>query len=178
MGTLTVWKFDTPEGADRAEAILIDLSKQQLIDIGDAATVSWPADRKKPKTRQLATLTGPGAGWGALWGMLFGLIFFVPLLGAAIGAGLGALAGHFSKRRDQPGLHRVGAAAGDAGHVGAVPAVRQRGDRQGQAGAGRPATAADLDEPQHRAGAAAARRLRRRVVGAPSRPGCRTALIP
>jgi uncharacterized membrane protein len=96
MATLTVWKFDTPEGADRAEAVLIDLSKQQLIDISDAATVSWPADRKKPRTRQLSSLTGAGAGWGALWGTLFGLIFFVPLLGAAIGAGLGALAGHFS----------------------------------------------------------------------------------
>jgi uncharacterized membrane protein len=96
MATLTVWKFDTPDAADRAEAILVDLSKQQLIDIGDAATVSWPPDRKKPKTRQLSGLTGAGAGWGALWGMLFGLIFFVPLLGAAIGAGIGALAGHFS----------------------------------------------------------------------------------
>jgi uncharacterized membrane protein len=96
MATLTVWKFDTPDAADRAEAILVDLSNQQLIDIGDAATVSWPTDRKKPKTRQLSGLTGAGAGWGALWGMLFGLIFFVPLLGAAIGAGIGALAGHFS----------------------------------------------------------------------------------
>jgi len=96
MATLTVWKFDRPEAADRAEAILIDLSKQQLIEIGDAATVSWPADRRKPRTRQLSGLTGTGAGWGALWGTLFGLIFFVPLLGAAIGAGLGALAGHFS----------------------------------------------------------------------------------
>lgn len=96
MATLTVWKFDDPDAADRAEAILVDLSKQQLIEIGDAATVSWPPDRKKPRTRQLSGLTGAGAGWGALWGMLFGLIFFVPLLGAAIGAGLGALAGHFS----------------------------------------------------------------------------------
>lgn len=96
MATLTVWKFDTPDGADQAERVLVDLSKQQLIDIGDAATVSWPADRKKPKTRQLSGLAGVGAGWGALWGTLFGLIFFVPLLGAAVGAGLGALAGHFS----------------------------------------------------------------------------------
>lgn len=96
MATLTVWKFDRPEAADRAEAILVDLSKQELIEIRDAATVSWPAERKKPKTRQLSGLTGAGAGWGALWGTLFGLIFFVPLLGAAVGAGLGALAGHLS----------------------------------------------------------------------------------
>lgn len=96
MAVLTVWGFDSPDGADRAEAVLVELSKQQLIEIGDAATVSWPPDRKKPKTRQLSGRTGLGAGWGALWGTLFGLIFFVPLLGAALGAGLGALTGHFS----------------------------------------------------------------------------------
>jgi uncharacterized membrane protein len=96
MAVLTVWKFDTPDGADRAESTLVDLSRQKLIEIRDAATVSWPADRKKPKTRQLSSLTGAGASWGALWGVLFGLIFFVPLLGAAVGAGLGAIAGHFT----------------------------------------------------------------------------------
>jgi uncharacterized membrane protein len=98
MAVLTVWKFDSPEGADRAETILVDLSKQQLIDIADAATVSWPPERKKPKTRQLSGMLGTttGAGWGALWGLLFGLIFFVPLLGAAVGAGLGALTGRFA----------------------------------------------------------------------------------
>lgn len=96
MASLTVWRFETPDGADRAEQILLDLSKQRLIDIEDAATVSWPADRKRPKTRQLSSLTGAGAGWGALWGLLFGLLFFVPLLGVAVGAGMGALAGRFT----------------------------------------------------------------------------------
>lgn len=96
MAALTVWKFDTPEGAEQAEGVLADLSKQQLIEIRDAATVSWPPDRDKPKTRERTSLTGVGASWGALWGLLFGIIFFVPLLGAAIGAGLGALAGHFT----------------------------------------------------------------------------------
>jgi uncharacterized membrane protein len=98
MAVLTVWKFDRPDGAERAETILVDQSKQQLIEIFDAATVSWPPERQKPKTRQLSGRLGTsvGAGWGALWGMLFGLIFFVPLLGAAVGAGLGALSGHFS----------------------------------------------------------------------------------
>jgi uncharacterized membrane protein len=98
MSVLTVWKFDRPDGAERAETVLVNLSKQELIDIFDAATVSWPPERQKPKTRQLSGRLGSaaGAGWGALWGMLFGLIFFVPLLGAAVGAGLGALSGHFS----------------------------------------------------------------------------------
>ena len=93
MGTLTVWKFDTASGADDATDTLRQLSTQHLITIHDAATVRWDEGKKKPKTRQLANLTGAGALGGAFWGMLFGLIFFVPLLGAAIGAASGALAG-------------------------------------------------------------------------------------
>src|SRR3954447_5942020 len=93
MATLTVWKFDTAEGANEAEASLEILAKQELIKVHDAATVSWPANKKKPKTRQLASLAGAGALGGAFWGMLFGLIFFIPLLGLAIGAGIGALTG-------------------------------------------------------------------------------------
>ena len=96
MATLTVWKFDTPSGAEQAEATLLDLQKQQLITVHDAATVSWEQGRKKPKTRQARNMTGAGALGGSFWGLLFGLIFFVPLLGLAIGAGLGALAGSMS----------------------------------------------------------------------------------
>jgi uncharacterized membrane protein len=93
MTTLTVWKFDSPTGADEAVATLGRLAKQELIAIQDAATVSWPVDAKKPKTRQLRNLTGGGALTGMFWGMLFGLIFLVPFLGAAIGAATGAIAG-------------------------------------------------------------------------------------
>ena len=93
MGTLTVWKFDSAEGADTATKILQDLASQNLIKIHDAATVSWETGKRKPKTRQLNNLAGAGALGGAFWGMLFGLIFFVPLLGAAIGAATGALTG-------------------------------------------------------------------------------------
>ncbi len=93
MATLTAWKFDTPEGADQAEATLIQLSKEELIKIHDAATVSWEPGKKKPKTRQLQSLVGTGAVGGAFWGLLFGLLFFVPLLGLALGAAGGALGG-------------------------------------------------------------------------------------
>ena len=96
MATLTVWKFTTPNGAEQAERTLLDLQKQKLITVHDAATVSWEQGRKKPKTRQLKSLTGSGALGGSFWGLLFGLIFFVPLLGVAVGAGLGALAGSMS----------------------------------------------------------------------------------
>jgi len=93
MATLTVWKFPTADGAAVAEATLKDLQRQELIQLHDAAIVSYPEGAKKPKTKQLSSLTGAGALGGAFWGMLFGLIFFVPLLGLAIGAGIGALSG-------------------------------------------------------------------------------------
>ncbi|MFG2949356.1 DUF1269 domain-containing protein [Streptomyces adustus] len=93
MATLTVWKFDSFDRADKAEDALLRLQKQELIKVVDAAVVSWPEGAKKPKTRQLRNLTGVGALSGTFWGMLFGLIFFVPLLGAAIGAAAGALGG-------------------------------------------------------------------------------------
>jgi uncharacterized membrane protein len=96
MATLTVWKFDTHDGAENAEHSLERLSKEELITIHDAAIVSWPATKKRPKTRQLADLTGAGALGGAFWGFLFGLIFFVPFLGMAVGAATGALTGSLS----------------------------------------------------------------------------------
>ncbi len=96
MATLTVWKFDTAEGAQGALNKLVDLSKQQLIQVQDAAIVSWPAGKKKPNTSNHGSLTGAGALSGAFWGMLFGLIFFVPFFGMAIGAAMGALSGKFA----------------------------------------------------------------------------------
>src|SRR4051794_33328570 len=96
MATLTVWKFDSPGGADDAVVTLERLSKEELIKIHDAATVSWPEGKKKPKTHQLSNLAGAGALGGAFWGLLFGLLFFIPLLGLAIGAAAGALGGSLS----------------------------------------------------------------------------------
>lgn len=93
MDTLTIWRFASPDGADRAAKILGRLAADNLINIHDAATVSWPRGRSKPKTRQLHQLAGGSALSGAFWGMLFGVIFLVPLLGAAVGAGIGALSG-------------------------------------------------------------------------------------
>jgi uncharacterized membrane protein len=93
MATLTVWKFPSADGADEAIRTLEQLQSQELIKVHDGAIVSWPADKKKPRTRQLSNLAGAGALGGAFWGLLFGLIFFVPLFGLAIGAAAGALGG-------------------------------------------------------------------------------------
>jgi uncharacterized membrane protein len=94
--SLVVLKFDTPEGADKGLELAQSLQKQQLLQLVDVATVSWPVGKKKPKTRHAGDLTCAGACDGAFWGFLFGLIFFVPFLGAALGAAMGALSGHFS----------------------------------------------------------------------------------
>jgi uncharacterized membrane protein len=96
MATITAFKFDTPEGAEQMLDLVKDLSKQRLITLQDAAIVTWPEGKKKPKTRQLQSLAGIGALSGAFWGMLFGLIFFIPFLGMAVGAAIGALARKFS----------------------------------------------------------------------------------
>ncbi|HXV91908.1 MAG TPA: DUF1269 domain-containing protein [Pseudonocardia sp.] len=96
MATLTVWKFDTADGAREALQTLERLQKQELIRLEDGAIVTWPEGRKKPRTEQLRSLTGAGALGGSFWGLLFGLLFFVPLLGMAVGAAMGALAGSLS----------------------------------------------------------------------------------
>ena len=96
MATITVYKFDTPDGAQGMLDLVKQLSKQQLITLQDAATVSWPQGKKKPKTKHMDDMTGAGALGGAFWGMLFGLIFFIPFFGMAVGAAMGALAGKFS----------------------------------------------------------------------------------
>jgi uncharacterized membrane protein len=96
MATLTVWKFGTADGAERALETLQRLQKEELIQVNDGAYVAWPEGKKKPKTSQLNNMTGAGALGGSFWGLLFGLIFFVPLLGLAVGAAMGALAGSMS----------------------------------------------------------------------------------
>lgn len=93
MATLTIWRFNSADGADIAARTLADLAKSEMISVHDAAVVSWPEGRRKPKLRQLHNLAGAGALSGAFWGMLFGLIFLVPLLGAAIGATAGVIGG-------------------------------------------------------------------------------------
>jgi uncharacterized membrane protein len=91
MATLTVWKFDDPDGAERVRDKIIALQKEDMIGIHDAVVVSWPADKKKPKTSQLESETGAGIRGGAFWGFLLGVFFFVPFFGMAVGAAVGGL---------------------------------------------------------------------------------------
>jgi uncharacterized membrane protein len=96
MSTLSVLKFSTADGAQNMEKTMLELQKEHVIEIQDAAIVSWPQGKKKPKTKQLHSLAGQGALMGSFWGLLFGLIFFIPFFGLVIGAAMGALSGKFS----------------------------------------------------------------------------------
>ena len=93
---LTVWEFPTATGAAEAVKTVKTLQQEGLINLLDAAIVSWPDNKTKPKTQQLSGFADVGALSGSFWGLLFGLIFFVPILGMAIGAGLGALTASMS----------------------------------------------------------------------------------
>ncbi len=101
MSTLTVLKFSSPEGASQMLDKLKILQEAELIQLLDAAIVTWPEGKKAPKTRQALNLPVLKALDGAFWGMLFGLIFFVPFFGMAVGAAMGALS---SKMADY-GIH-------------------------------------------------------------------------
>jgi uncharacterized membrane protein len=93
MATLTVFKFEALDGAEKMLTKVQSLQKMELIKVQDAAIVTWAPGQKSPKTKQMVNMAGVGALQGAFWGMLFGLIFFVPFFGLAVGAAMGALSG-------------------------------------------------------------------------------------
>jgi uncharacterized membrane protein len=92
MTAFTVWKFDTPEGAAHAAALLEQAERESLVKIIDHAVATWPPGADHPTTHQGHDDTWRGAGWGAMWGLLVGAMVTIPVLGLAAGAGLGALA--------------------------------------------------------------------------------------
>ena len=60
MATFSVWKFDSADGAENTLTTLERLQKEELIRVHDAAVVTWPEGRRKPKTKQLHGTTASG----------------------------------------------------------------------------------------------------------------------
>src|SRR6187431_2252633 len=100
MTTITVWKFDDPEGAERAETVLETAAGEGLVQIIDHAVVTWPVGESRPTTKHSHDDKKRGAGWGALWGVLAGALFLVPIVGGVVGAAIGAI----SKATDGTGI--------------------------------------------------------------------------
>jgi uncharacterized membrane protein len=92
LSDLVVLAFDTETGAEQLRDDLIQLQKEHLIGLEDAAVAVRHQDGKV-KIKQVTSLAGSGALGGAFWGMLIGLIFFVPVFGLLVGAAAGALVG-------------------------------------------------------------------------------------
>ena len=95
MSDLIVLAFNNDTDAFKMRDELVELQKQEVISLSDAAVVVRDQDGKT-KVKQATSLVGAGALGGAFWGMLIGLLFFAPWLGLAIGAVTGALAGKFT----------------------------------------------------------------------------------
>ncbi|WP_158059210.1 DUF1269 domain-containing protein [Halorussus halophilus] len=95
MTELVVLAFDNENGALQARDKLIELQKQQLVTLKDAAVVVRKDDGKVD-VKQAQSLVGAGALGGAFWGMLIGILFWMPWLGLAIGTITGAISGKLS----------------------------------------------------------------------------------
>jgi uncharacterized membrane protein len=91
MTAFTVWKYDDPDGAARASAVLERAAEDGVVTVVDHAIVSWPAGADRPTTKHGRDDTWRWTGWGALWGLLFGAMFALPVLGVAAGAATGGL---------------------------------------------------------------------------------------
>jgi len=91
MAAFTVWKFDDPNGAQRAAETLKQCQRDGLVKVIDHAVVTWPEGDSKPSTHEGHEERWHSAGWGALWGVLLGALFFIPVIGGVVGLGIGAL---------------------------------------------------------------------------------------
>jgi uncharacterized membrane protein len=93
MAQLLVFGVDSPATAEKVFDLAGDLSRQELLQLADAAWVERTADGRV-KLHQSVNLTATGAAYGAtsgaLWGALIGLLLLNPLAGAAVGATVGA----------------------------------------------------------------------------------------
>ena len=168
MATLTAWKFSTPQGADIALEKLQKMQSEQLINVQDAAVVSWEVGRKKPKTRELHDTKKAGALGGGFWGLLFGLIFFVPILGLAIGAATGALFGSMADVGISNAFINDVQAEGHAGHLGTVPAQLGRRGRPSEERVFRVRGRAHQHQPVRGPGSKAPRGVRERRLTDPA----------
>ena len=95
MNKLVAIAYQDTETAQRVRAVLIEATKEHLLQLDDAVVVERQPDGKV-KLHQAMSTSGAGAAGGALWGGLIGLLFLAPLFGMAIGAASGALAGKFT----------------------------------------------------------------------------------
>ncbi|MGY0022170.1 DUF1269 domain-containing protein [Streptomyces sp. cg35] len=124
MADLVVLGFTDKEKAEAVLRLSRDLSKQELLDLEDAA-LAWRTADGKIHVQQTFSTTAAGAAGGALWGSLFGLLFLMPVFGAAVGAATGALAGKLTDIGVHDGFVKEVAATLEPGHAAVFALVRR-----------------------------------------------------
>ena len=92
MADLIAIVFESEAKAEEVRSRVLAMTKEYLIDIGDAA-IAVKTDTGKVKLNQLMNMTAAGAAGGSFWGLLIGVLFLNPLLGVAAGAAGGAIGG-------------------------------------------------------------------------------------
>ncbi len=92
MADLIAIVFESEAKAEEVRTKILGMTKEYLIDIGDAA-IAVKTEGGKVKLNQLMNMTAAGAAGGSFWGLLIGVLFLNPLLGVAAGAASGALGG-------------------------------------------------------------------------------------
>lgn len=93
MDTVSIWRFDTSEGAEAALRALEPVQRRRLVVVDDLAVVVWPRAARRPHAYQVGTEAGTTELSGAFWGLLFGLVFLLPLAGVVVDAGVLARVG-------------------------------------------------------------------------------------
>ena len=124
MSELVVVAFDNEMGAAEMRDALVELQKQGLVTLDDAAVVVRRPDGKV-KVKQAVNLVGSGALGGAFWGMLIGLLFWMPWLGMAVGALSGALGGALADYGLDDGFVKEVAATIRPGHSALFLLIRE-----------------------------------------------------
>ena len=86
MADLIAVVFPSEEKAEEVRQKILGMTKDYLIDIGDAV-IATKTDTGKVKLNQLMSTTAAGAAGGSFWGLLIGVLFLNPLVGVAAGRG-------------------------------------------------------------------------------------------
>lgn len=92
MSELIIIGYDDHATAEAAQARVLQLQKDFVIDLSGLAVVRVDDDGKKHIDTP-GSIVGVSATSGALWGMIIGLLFLVPGVGLLVGGAWGALAG-------------------------------------------------------------------------------------
>ena len=97
MTALTVWRYDTPFGAEAAAVRLKRLEERKVLTVHDAITIAWMPQAREPAIGHLKHPTAASAGKGSVLGALVGMLVLAPVAGAALGAGVASVSARLRK---------------------------------------------------------------------------------